>query len=109
MLKPEIANDNMRNEFASHGLEILKLAVLHVLYEETDVADAEAHYASGRVLKPSAISKILHIPPIQALRGEYEYSLILGVLDHLNTQGHARWYHSQGWAITEKGIAVIED
>ena len=100
-------NDNVRNEIASHGLEILKLAVLHVLYEETDVADVEARFVSGRVIRPNAISKILHIPFINAKRGEYEYSLIQGVLDHLNTQGHARWYHSQGWAITKEGIAEI--
>ena len=38
VIKEGTMNNNIRNEFASYGLEILKRSVLLVLYEDTYVA-----------------------------------------------------------------------
>ena len=101
-------NENTRNAFASYGLEILKRSVLLVLYEQTEIADEVSPYAQGRVLTAGAIRERLDILRPRVISGNVN-ALIQGVLDHLQHHGHAHHYPSQGWAITEKGVSVIED
>lgn len=94
------------NVFAAHGLEILKHSVLLVLYELTDVHE-RTPYASGRILRQGQISHLLGIPYIQNPSGNVN-SLIQGVLDQLKHDKCAHHYNNQGWAITEKGVSMIE-
>jgi len=101
-------NENTRNAFASYGLEILKRSVLLVLYEGTEIVYKVSPYAQGRVLTAGAIRQRLDILRPQVISGNVN-ALIQGVLDHLQHHGHAHHYHGQGWAITEKGVSVIED
>ena len=100
--KNEIMNDNVRNTFAAYGLEILKRAVLLVLYEETDP------YPSKRILKAEKIREYLSIPK-PCKKSVNVNSLTRGVLDHLRHEKHAHHYVDQeAWGITEKGVSVIE-
>ena len=101
-------NENTRNAFASHGLEILKRAVLLVLYEGTDIVYEGSPYLQGNVLTAGAIRQRLGILRPRVISGNIN-ALIQGVLDHLQHDGHANHYPRQGWAITEKGVSVIED
>lgn len=97
------------NVFASHGLEILKHSVLLVLYKLTDVHTGKPFdYASGRTLKRSEIGILLGIPYISNPSGS-QYALIQGVLDQLKEGDYAHHYSDQGWAITKKGISMIEN
>ena len=93
-------NDNTRNELARHGLEILKRAVLDVLYQEAK---------EGGIVDRETIFKKL---PILCTEKEDRntYSLIVGVLSHLADDGHARYVpYEKGGQITEEGISVIEN
>lgn len=101
-------NENTRNAFASYGLEILKRVVLLVLYEGTEIADEVSPDAQGRVLTAGAIRERLDLLRPRVISGNVN-ALIQGVLDHLQHHGQAHHYHSQGWAITEKGVSLIED
>lgn len=96
-----------RKMIASSGLELLKQAVLLVLYEETEIAYKGSSYALGRTLEQHEISNRLDIPYVINPSGN-TYSLIQGVLDQLKSQGYAHHYLSQGWAITENGVSVID-
>ena len=101
-------NENTRNAFASYGLEILKRSVLLVLYEQTEIADKVSPYPQGRVLTAGAIRERLDILRPLVISGNVN-ALIQGVLDHLQHHGYAHHYSSHGWAITEKGVSLIED
>ena len=105
--KSGIMNNNTRNEFASCGLDILKRLMLLVLYEGTDIVYEKSPYAQGRVLTAGAIREQLDILRPRVISGNVN-ALIQGVLDHLQHHGQAHHYQSQGWAITEKGVSVIE-
>ena len=100
-LKPvagDSETENARNTYASYGLEILKRAVLEVLYEEHK--DAEELRVQSP-LQPTNIRERLNLPR----RG----TLIREVLMHLAADGHAERLGSRGqWKITENGIKVIE-
>ena len=103
-------NENTRNEFASYGLEILKRAVLLVLYEQ---------YVSGpshkRFLTIKEIGEQLDIRPLQRdtnrPRGKYVHmnGLTHGILAHLLDHKQVKWLKEKGrWQITEAGVSVIE-
>lgn len=100
-------NNKTRNVFAAYGLDILKRAVLLVLYEGTEIADNVSPYAQGRILTADAIRQRLDIPRPRLISGNVN-ALIQGVLDHLQHHRHAHHYSRQGWAITEKGVSLIE-
>ena len=90
--------ENTRNTFASYALEILKQAVLEVLYQQQK--DAE-ELGVQSYLQPTNIRQRLDIPR----RGP----LIREVLMPLAVDGHAERLGSRGqWKITENGIKVIE-
>ena len=105
--KSSIITDHARNTFAAYGLEILKQSVLLVLYDETETADEVSMYAQGLILTAGAIRERLDILRPRVVSGNVN-ALIQGVLDHLQHHGQAHHYHSQGWAITAKGVSVIE-
>ncbi len=91
-------NGNTRNEFASYGLEILKRAVLEVLYQQQKNAEKLGVQSS---LQPTGIREQLGLPR----RG----TLIREILMHLAGDGHAEKLGPSGrWNITENGIKVIE-
>ena len=79
-----------------------------MLYEGTEVADQRSPYAQGLVLTAGAIREQLGILRPRLISGNVN-ALIQGVLDHLQHDGHAHHYNHQGWAITEKGVSVIEN
>ena len=90
-------NNNIRN-----ALEVLKQAVLQVLYEQ---------YRSGvphrRFMTIKEIGEHLDIRPI----GKYTHmnSLTHGIPLHLLDDGYAEWLGELGrWQITEEGVSVIE-
>ena len=90
--------ENTRNTYASYGLEILKRAVLEVLYQQQK--DTEELRAQSS-LRPTDIRERLDLPR----RG----TLIHEILMHLKADGHVEWLGSNGrWDITENGIKVIE-
>ena len=103
-------NENTRNAFASYGLEILKRAVLLVLYEQ---------YVSGpshrRSLTIKEIGEQLDIRPLERdtnrPRGKHAYmnGLTQGILAHLLDDDQVEWLGERGlWQIKEAGISVIE-
>ena len=86
--------DETRNQFASYGLEMLKWAVLHVLYQ------AEAEGEPG--VKQDKIRqrlKIRHVP--------YHIPILDGILSHMEADKLVYRVH-EGWSIKEKGVEVIE-
>ena len=112
--KGKSINDTARNTFAAYGLDILKHAVLLVLYKETDPVDIVAikkkrswPYPSGRILKAGEIREELNILKPQHISANTN-SLIHGLLDHLRDDGYAYHYVSQGWTITDRGVSIIE-
>ena len=102
-------NKNMRNEFATSGLKILKRAVLHVLYEEyKKVQDEDEDIPSDiwriRVSRSTQwISQELGIGEIIG-----SPTLVGGILYHLRKDNLAEEAGYVSWKITEKGISVIE-
>ena len=104
-------NDKIRNGLASQGLEILKICVLSVLYEQTDVVPENRHqYAQGRTLERSEIFNRLDLPYLShTLTNKSCYTLIEGVLMQLERQRPVHPVLGQGWAITEEGVSVIEN
>lgn len=91
-------NNRTRNDFAIYGLEILKYAVLDVLYKQR---------ASGRNLLRIHISVHLDLPtpgPYTAFNAD----LIGGVLWHLEEAGYVECTGGLRWRITEEGIVFIE-
>ena len=112
--KSGIMNNNTRNEFASYGLDILKRSVLLVLYEGTDPVDVveikkkrSRPYPSGRILKAEKVREHISIPKPRFTSVNVN-SLTRGILDHLRQDEHAYHYIDVGWAITKKGVSVIE-
>ena len=101
-LKPAAGDsetENTRNTYAAYGLEILKRAVLEVLYQQQKDAE-ELHGQSS--LRPTDIRERLDLPR----RG----TLIHEILMHIKADGHVEWLGSNGrWDITENGIKVIEE
>ena len=91
--KNEIMNDNARNTFAAYGLEILKRAVLLVLYEEHK-------YGERRRLLRKEIGERLGI--------ENNDRLIEGILWELYEDEYVDNWGNQRWYITPRGISVIE-
>lgn len=93
-------NENTRNTFASYGLEILKRAVLVVLYEEQTSGER-------RRLTRLQISERFGIKkPYGA--DINNVSLIEGILRHLHEDRVVECNAGNRWQITEKGIALIE-
>ncbi len=99
-------NENTRNAFASYGLEILKRSVLLVLYKGTDPYSGSL-YPQGRVLTAGQIRERLNLIPPRRVSAN-THALVHGILDYLRHDGHAHHYVQSGWAITEKGIKIIE-
>ena len=100
-LKPAAGDsetESTRNTYASYALEILKRAVLEVLYQQQKDAE-ELRVQSS--LQPTGIRKQLDLPRYG--------TLIREILMHLAGDGHAKKLGSSGrWNITEKGIKAIE-
>lgn len=91
-------NDNTRNELARYGLEILKRAVLDVLYQEAK---------EGGIVDVETICEKLPILPTK--NAGYTHSLITGVLSHLQDDGDAEYVrYKKAGQITKKGISVIK-
>lgn len=93
-------NDNTRNEFVAYGLELLKYAVLDVLYKQRAIN-------SWRNLLRIQISERIGIPK----PGEYSSpnaDLIGGILWHLEEDGYVEHTGGNRWRITEKGVSKIE-
>ena len=92
-------NNNTRNAFTSYGLELLKYAVLDVLYKE------RANRWKG--LLRIRISERLGIPK----PGGYDArnaDLIGGILWHLAEDGYVEDIGNNRWRITDKGVSKIE-
>ena len=100
--------ENTRNIYASHGLEILKWAVLEVLYEGTDVTPIKGSpYGRGRLLTAADIREQLGLPHPQYAPNATN-ALIHGILGYLKDNGYAEHYVGQGWQITNEGVSLIE-
>ena len=93
-------NENTRNTFASYGLEILKRAVLLVLYEEQTSGER-------RRLTRLQISERFGIKKPGG-KDIDNVSLIEGILLHLREDRVVESNAGNRWRITEKGIALIE-
>ena len=92
-------NENTRDAFASYGLEILKKAVLLVLYEE--------HLGERRRLTRIEISQRFGIKKPGG-RDSDNRPLIEGILMHLADEEGVDRNAVNRWQITEKGVSVIE-
>ena len=106
-LKPDAGDsetENTRDTNASYGLEILKRAVLEVLYQQRK--DAEKKWGQS-YLQP----KDIH-PRLGLLQPQYTasdtYALTYGILGYLKDNGYAEHYSDQGWQITNEGVSFIE-
>ena len=87
------AKSDIRN-----ALEVLKRAVLQVLYEN-----------GASFPTPTDILYRCDIPPVKDNEGS-KTELIRGILAHLSADGHAKYKTEYaGWQITEEGVSVIED
>ena len=91
-------NENTRNAFASDGLDILKRAVLLVLYDARDEG----------IIPQVEIRERLNIPRVDPKAGNWN-SLFYGILSYLQADGYAHHEVRSGWQITEKGVSLIED
>ncbi len=95
-------NKYTRNAFADMGLEMLKRAVLLVLYDETSPSE-------GRI-RQDEVRKRLGIKRIDYSADPARHNaLIFGILMHLKDDGYAYHNSGYGWQITEEGVALIED
>ena len=95
-------SDKIRNDFASYGLEILKLSVLHVLHEAKH---------NRELLQPNESRHRLGIPRAKTERQGHT-NLILATLRYLKDEDKVDDHWVGGvtaWQITEKGVSVIED
>lgn len=94
-------NQNTHKTFANYGLEILKHAVLSVLYE---------HAVSGTpaFLRQDEIRERLGIPRTKPIAGKRLNRLTAGVLEHLKEEKSVKYNKKGGWKITEKGVSIIE-
>ena len=92
-------NNNTRNAFAHHALEILKMSTLEALYKRSTV---ESHVRQLKILGDLGIPEI-------APSGPERRSLIYGILLHLQEDGYAKDLGNGRWKITEEGVSVIEN
>ena len=93
-------NDNTRNTFASHGLEILKRSALLVLYAVQD---------EKLFVRQDEVRERLGIPKIDYSSDPARHNaLIFGILTHLKDDGYAYHNPGYGWQITPEGVSVIE-
>ena len=90
--------ENSRRAFVYHGLEILKMSVLLVLYEEGTFSTSSGYY---RPLAQKKIHQRL------GLIGR-NYRFVQGILEFLEADGYVEHYSNGKWAITEKGRAIIK-
>ena len=81
-----------------NALEVLKRAVLQVLYENRESFPT-----------PTEILYRCSIPRVKDNEGS-ETTLMRGILAHLSADGHAKCKTEYAeWQITEEGVSVIED
>ena len=106
-LKPAAGDsetENTHNIYTSYALEILKRAVLEVLYQQQK--DAEELRVQS-YLKP----KDIH-PQLGLLQPQYTasdtYALTYGILGYLKDNGYAEHCKNKGWQITNEGVSLIE-
>ena len=92
-------NDNTRNAFAHHALEILKMSTLEALYKRSN---STPHVQQLKILRD------LGIPEITTRHLRERRSLIHGILLHLEANGYTEYLEDGYWEITKEGIAVIE-
>ncbi|MYA71174.1 hypothetical protein F4009_18045 [Candidatus Poribacteria bacterium] len=91
--------DNTRNEIARHSLEILKLAVLEVLYQHTGPHKG--------CMSAADIREKLKIQRPKYAAGSVN-DLFHGTLSYLKDDKYADHIYRDAWRITELGISVIE-
>ena len=94
-------NNYTRKLHAETGLEMLKEAVLLVLYQKSDEPYARTW------LQPEAIREQLDIPK-PAKTASDRNALIFGVLDYLHQDGYVFHVEHCGWQITRKGADIIK-
>ena len=95
-------NKYTRNAFADMGLEMLKRAVLLVLYDTTSPFEG--------LIKQDEVRKRLGIKKIDySVDPGRHNALIFGILMHLKDDGYAYHNSGYGWRITEEGVLLIED
>ena len=94
-------NDHTRKTYAAFGVEILKIAVLDVLYE---------HAVSGSpgFLRQDEIRERLGIPRTKPIAGKRVNRLTAGVLEHLKEAKCVKYNKKGGWQITPDGVSLIE-
>ena len=99
--------ENTRNTYVSHALEILKRAVLEVLYEGTDVSPIKkvSPYVRGCLLTAHDIREQLGLPQPQYIANNTN-GLIHGILGYLKDNRYAEHYVGQGWQITNEGVSL---
>ena len=82
-------NNNTRNTFASHGLEILKRSALFVLYTARD---------EKLFVRQDEVRERLGIPKIDYSNDPARHNaLIFGILMHLKDDGYAYHNPGSGW------------
>ena len=100
--KSGIMNDNVRNTFASYGLEILKHSVLLVLYQQP----LDGGGKHRRPLKQEKICRQLGKPwRTYDRKGQ---GLVCGILAHLEYDKYVEDFGGGEWRIAEGGVSVIE-
>lgn len=99
-------NDKIRNGLASQGLEILKICVLSVLYEE--LANKERPYSNRNLLRNEIYERLGFPVPVGHYDRQSTAGLIDGILWHLNADGYAEDRGGNRWRITEEGVNFIE-
>lgn len=98
-------NNHIRKLHAGTGLEMLKEAVLLVLYEARNEMTYPQPFAS--FLSEADIYEKLCLPQ-PLTKGDAHNALIHGVLQHLQGDLHTDYIPKEGWQITEAGISFIE-
>ena len=92
-------NDNTRNVFVHHALEILKMSTLEALYKRSN--------STPRVQQLEILGD-LGISEITTRYLRERRPLIHGILLHLEADGYTEYLGNGYWKITKEGIAVIE-
>lgn len=99
-------NTETRNGFASSGLELLKYAVLHVLYLQhlwTVDAVIDSENFPQPYLRLRQIREELGLPHVGV-----NNDLVKGVLNYLKEDGYVDSYTGDLWKISEEGVEFIK-
>ncbi len=92
-------NNDVRRQHAKTGLEMLKEAILLVLYEQH-------RYGDQPYLDFNDIHDAIGIERIPKTKDYFVHGILLRLWQD---DGHAEWFGSRGlWKITEEGIALMD-